>query len=554
MSHADIIAFNKAFYKKPDKIYQDNFIINHTKITTTQRHRPVNQCGNKKEMAVTYFARRRHNVLIPICKRTFLSILALKKGRVTGVINRHFKAMGEPAQENRGGRRKTQKYAPKREAVKDFIKKLQPLEIHYCRSKIKSRQYLSSELSISKLYKMFIAETADEHKDIKASYFRQIFKTEFNIGFGSPRTDMCSTCIVLKERLKHEKTNEVKKQLMIESRIHKLRAKAFYGLLKDSTENILILSFDCQKNQPCPKVPDQSAYYSRQLYVYNFTVVIGNSKSPLTINNTFIYTWTEDILPKASNEIASAVFHCLNTIFLSPGLDHITQVRLVADGCSGQNKNQSLLGMAAKWLQDYAPVHIMGLEILFPVVGHSFLPPDRVFAKIEKEIKSREVMTSPDDYYEIFTCHGTVYYLGIDIKVYDWKRSASEVLKTTTNMHFSIKKSKRFFLKRTRDKQNVYIRAEESYKNSLNKYQNICKGKKKVSAINPDVIKLYVDIKQEKLNDVKKLLITHFGEKWDEILDLYYYKQVLSRPKSSTTHEQVVEDCDFSEELPAIVV
>lgn len=68
------------------------------------------------------------------------------------------------------------------------------------------------------------------------------------------------------------------------------------------------------------------------------------------------------------------------------------------------------------------------------------------------------------------------------------------------------------------------------------------------------MIKLYVDVKQEKLNDVKKLLITHFGEKWDEILDLNYYKQVLSRPKSSTTHEHVAEDCDFSEELPAIIV
>lgn len=51
--------------------------------------------------------------------------------------------------------------------------------------------------------------------------------------------------------------------------------------------------------------------------------------------------------------------------------------------------------MAAKWLQDYAPEHIMGLEILFLVVGHSFLPPDRVSAKIEKEIKNREVIPSP---------------------------------------------------------------------------------------------------------------------------------------------------------------
>lgn len=54
-------------------------------------------------------------------------------------------------------------------------------------------------------------------------------------------------------------------------------------------------------------------------------------------------------------------------------------------------------------------------------------------------------MTNPDDYYEIFTRHGTVYYLGIDIKVYDWKRSTSEVLKTTTNMHFSIKKIEKIF-------------------------------------------------------------------------------------------------------------
>lgn len=104
-------------------------------------------------------------------------------------------------------------------------------------------------------------------------------------------------------------------------------------------------------------MPAQSAYYSRQLYVYNFTVAVGNSKSPLTVNNTFIYTWTEHVLPKASNEIASAVYHCLNTIF--------TQVRLVADGCSGHNKNQSVLGMAAKWLQGYAPEQINELCFLF---------------------------------------------------------------------------------------------------------------------------------------------------------------------------------------------
>lgn len=78
--------------------------------------------------------------------------------------------------------------------------------------------------------------------------------------------------------------------------------------------------------------------------------------------------------------------------------------------------------------------------------------------------------------------------------------------------------------------------------------------KKKISSINPDIIKLYVDVKREKLNDVKKLLITHFGEKWEEISDLFYYTQVLSRPKSSIALEQNVEECDFTDELPAIFV
>ncbi|CAF4946019.1 unnamed protein product [Pieris macdunnoughi] len=102
-----------------------------------------------------------------------------------------------------------------------------------------------------------------------------------------------------------------KKELVINKRVHKLRARAFYDLLKENNANLLILSFDCQKNQPMPKIPDQITYYSRQLYIYNFTVVVGHSKTGLKKENVYSYTWTEDILPKASNEIASAVFHCL---------------------------------------------------------------------------------------------------------------------------------------------------------------------------------------------------------------------------------------------------
>lgn len=88
-----------------------------------------------------------------------------------------------------------------------------------------------------------------------------------------------------------------------------------------------------------PKVPDQSGYYSRQLYFYNFTVVQRSSKSSLLRVNVSSYCWIEDEFGKGSNEICSAVFHRLNT-----NIRNTTKtLRLTADACSGQNKNSTTL-------------------------------------------------------------------------------------------------------------------------------------------------------------------------------------------------------------------
>ncbi|CAF4763168.1 unnamed protein product [Pieris macdunnoughi] len=109
----------------------------------------------------------------------------------------------------------------------------------------------------------------------------------------------------------------------------------------------------------------------------NFTVVIGSSKSAL--DNVRTYYWCENEHAKSSSEIASAVFDTLISLDIPSDK---TRVRLFADGCGGQNKNTILVGMCMKWLYSNAPPHVKKLEIIFPMVGHSFLPPDRVFAKI----------------------------------------------------------------------------------------------------------------------------------------------------------------------------
>lgn len=107
---------------------------------------------------------------------------------------------------------------------------------------------------------------------VKEGFFRHIFNTKFNIGFGSPRHDVCSTCLHLTERIKIEKLEEQKKILENQLVIHKLRANCFYELLQEENQSTIILSFDCQKNLHLPKIPDQATYYSRQLYFYNLTV------------------------------------------------------------------------------------------------------------------------------------------------------------------------------------------------------------------------------------------------------------------------------------------
>lgn len=137
-------------------------------------------------------------------------------------------------------------------------------------------------------------------------------------------------------------------------------------------------------------------------------------------------------------------------------------------------------------------------------MGHSFLPPDRVFAQIEKMIKKNEVITNPQDYYNIFKEHGTVLKLGSEIIIQDWKEASTEILKGANAMHFSIKQCKRFFIKRNKQKLNVLVRAEESYNNALGTYKNICKKNKTVSLINSKNIQMNVAVKKEKLYDVKK--------------------------------------------------
>jgi hypothetical protein len=121
--------------------------------------------------------------------------------------------------------------------------------------------------------------------------------------------------------------------------------------------------------------------------------------------------------------------------------------RFIADGCGGQNNNSTGIGMCYLWLMS-APKHTEVIELVFPIAGHSFIPPDRVFGNIEKEVTRMEVIIDPKEYTNIIGNHVIVAMLRSDCQVFDWKQTTKSNIKPPELWHSQFSLCKRFYLKR----------------------------------------------------------------------------------------------------------
>lgn len=173
-----------------------------------------------------------------------MKALSLGRKRLNTICKTILK--GNIPQETRG---KVQKIFRKKEKVCDFITAFPARESHYNRKK-SSRIYLSCELNITKLWKLY-NDSVDEDLKVKKWFFRHIFVTQFNIGFSSPASDACNTCTLLTNKI--NRTRSIKETISQKKRVHKLRANAFYQLIKEKPLNSFSFCFDLQQVMPLPK-------------------------------------------------------------------------------------------------------------------------------------------------------------------------------------------------------------------------------------------------------------------------------------------------------------
>ncbi|KAJ4432588.1 hypothetical protein ANN_21211 [Periplaneta americana] len=165
----------------------------------------------------------------------------------------------------------------------------------------------------------------------------------------------------MRHEIQNAEDGNKKQQLMLELRAHRLRAKAFYTLMKQKPHGSLSFAFDLQV-QPLPKLNIGEAYYTRQISFYCSCVTNIEATQPAC------YVWNENKLEEAK-KISSAV-----TDFLSKTHFHEATTKLFADGCGGQNKNQHLMHSVAFWLIKRSQPNLKEVCFFFPVRGHPFLP------------------------------------------------------------------------------------------------------------------------------------------------------------------------------------
>lgn len=170
------------------------------------------------------------------------------------------------------------------------------------------------------------------------------------------------------------------------------------------------------------------AFYSRQVWLYNLTFVINCEKQ--NPESCFLYTWLETESGKGPNEVASALINFLEMIDeqLLTQENPPTIVNLFSDSCSGQNKNQFVM-IALLHFINYKAKMIKEINHYFPIRGHSYMPPDQVFGRIEKQIRQRETIVSPVEYYGIFKQYTTVKIYGNDFTVLDYKSVTKQIVK-----------------------------------------------------------------------------------------------------------------------------
>ena len=282
-----------------------------------------------------------------------------------------------------------------KEAVRSHIIDFPARESHYSRSKNQYKKYLDSSLTVAKMHRLFLMQHPDLTSLCKYSMYSDIFNYEFNIVFGCPRSDICDLCEMHQVAIKAAAANSnlaEKRKLEVEHQLHIRKADVFTVQINEVTEaaqallpdgDTAVLAMDYQKNLPLPLTGVSQEYYKRQLWIHNLCIHDN------VTNDATMFLYAEHYAKKRPNEVIS----CLNYYFdgLPPT---ICKVHIFLDNCFSQNKNRYLIA----YLNVLAQTRFDEIHVYYPLPGHSRMPCDRDFGRIEKKRRKKDRVAQPSEW------------------------------------------------------------------------------------------------------------------------------------------------------------
>lgn len=269
--------------------------------------------------------------------------------------------------------------------VKEHIDSFPRIESHYCR-RDSQKQYLSPDLNISKMYRLYKDDFCVQ-KNVQAVslfvYQKTFHEYDPRLDFYKPKKDQCSLC-------NSYNTAKDKEPLQEDYSNHKQREKEAMQMKSDDKQKsqtekgktFRSISFDLQAILSIPHAGDNQIYYKHKLNVYNFTIYDASNS-----DGHCFFVWDETHGNKGSVEIGSCLLKYLLNLPKT-----VTHVASFSDTCGGQNRNKFV---AAAML--YAVTNIDNLKIIdlkFMETGHSYLEADSMHSTIERAKRHKKIYST----------------------------------------------------------------------------------------------------------------------------------------------------------------
>lgn len=358
------------FYSLKSLDLQRQYICNLIEVSIPKRQKTKSRKGKRKEFFLPYFGEK-----LPVCKVIFLNTLSISEKVMRTSIEKK-KATGVVEKEGRGGRTEKMKKRDDRiikEVVED-INRFPRVESHYCREK-SSKEYLSPQLSISKMYDIYLEEYEDKDPASFNTY-RRVFKS-LNVSVHKPKKDQCTLCNTYHTADQITKSNMKQsygKHEAEKKKVREIKEKSKKKAIEN--KNHISAVFDLQQVIQLPITPESALFYKQRLSFYNFTIY------ELANKDCYCYTWDQTKSKRGASEISSCIF-CFLRICDEKGAE---SVDLFSDGCFGQNKNSVLPAMFLYFLKNSK--HVKTITHYFFEVCHGQNEGDSAHSAISRAIKA----------------------------------------------------------------------------------------------------------------------------------------------------------------------